>query len=64
MILQAQVLVLVLKVMLNELLGVLLKELAPMKIARSLTTKHRNLGITAVVWRVFALGKHWVLGCN
>ena len=41
--------VLVLEVLLNELLGVLLKELALVKIARSLTTKHGNLGITATV---------------
>ena len=40
---------LVLEVMLNELLRVLLKGLAPVKITRSLTTKHSNLGITATV---------------
>ena len=40
---------LVLEVVLNELFGVLLKGLAPMKITRSFTTKHGNLGITATV---------------
>ena len=41
--------VLVLEVVLNELLRVLLKGLAPVKITRSFTTKHGNLGITATV---------------
>ena len=41
--------VLVLEVMLNELLGVLLKGLALVKITRLFTTKHDNLGITATV---------------
>ena len=41
--------VMVLEVVPNELLGVLLKGLAPVKIARSFTTKHGNLGITATV---------------
>ena len=41
--------VLVLEVVLNELLRVLLKELAPVKITRSFTTKHGNLGILATV---------------
>ena len=41
--------VLVLEVVLNELLGMLLKRLASVKIACSLTTKHGNLGITATV---------------
>ena len=40
---------LVLEVVFNELLGVLLKGLAPMKIARLLTTKHKNFGITTTV---------------
>ena len=40
---------LVLEVVLNELFGMLLKGLAPVKIARSFTTKHGNLGITATV---------------
>ena len=40
---------LVLEVMLNELLGVLLKGLAPVKITLSFTTKHGNLGITATI---------------
>ena len=41
--------VLVLEVVLNELLGVLLKGLAPVKIACLLTTKHGNLRITATI---------------
>ena len=41
--------VLVLEVVLNVLLGVLLKELTPMKIARLLMIKHGNLGITATI---------------
>ena len=41
--------VLVLEVVLNVLLGVLLKGLAPKKLACLLTTKHGNLGITAIV---------------
>ena len=40
---------LVLEVVLNVLLGVLVKGLAPMKIAHLLTTKYANLGITATV---------------
>ena len=40
---------LVLEVVLNELFGVLLKGLASVKITRSFTTKHGNLGITATV---------------
>ena len=40
---------LVLEVVLNELLRVLLKGLAPVKITHSFTTKHGNLGITATV---------------
>ena len=40
---------LVLEIVLNELLGVLLKGLALVKIARSLTIKHGNLGITATI---------------
>ena len=40
---------LVLEVVLNELLGVLLKGLAPMKIAHLLTTKYGNLEITVTV---------------
>ena len=28
------------------------------------TTLHHNTLHYVVVWRVFALGKHWVLGCN
>ena len=42
-------LVLVLEVVLNVLLDVLLKGLAPMKIARSFITKHGNLGNIATV---------------
>ena len=49
MILQAQVPVLVLEVVLNVLLGVLLKGLAPMKIALLVMTKYGKLGITAIV---------------
>ena len=41
--------ILVSEVVLNELLGMLLKGLAPVKIARSFTTKHGNLRITATV---------------
>ena len=41
--------ILVLEIVLNELLSVLLKGLAPVKIAHLLTTKHENLGITATV---------------
>ena len=40
---------LVLEVVLNVLFGVLLKDLAPMKIDYLLTTKHGNLGITTIV---------------
>ena len=42
-------LVLVLEVVLNELLGVLLRRLAPMEIASVLSARHRDLGITAII---------------